>query len=125
MAYQSKEIGFDHADGDKNVLLLADGNVSRGHQGPMTTALGQRGKTGHCPCCVEATYAAVPPIFKRAEYSEEEATGMSIWRKHGPCSVRLFAAAIYAHTSSILPAHWDWAARNLGMEPPPVPRISK
>ena len=46
---------------------------------------------------------------------------MSTWRKSGPWAVRSYDAAIYARLSFALPTRWDWAARNLGMETPPVP----
>ena len=41
MAYLPEEIGFDHADGVKNVLLFAGGHVLRGRQATETTALAE------------------------------------------------------------------------------------
>ena len=122
MAYRPEEIACTHKDGGKRVLLLSGGAVSRGHQASQATAVARRGETGYFPCCSVATHVAVPALFNLGEHSERKAIGMTIWRRRGPWALRSYAAAWYASFYDNLPTHWDWAARNLGMGGPMVPR---
>ena len=45
MTYQSTETSIDHAEEGKHILLLLDGNASRGYHGSEATALALRSKT--------------------------------------------------------------------------------
>ena len=112
MAFRSGQIGFDRVAGEEHMVLLLGGNIRRGCHASKTMASSQSGKTGCGPCCVVATYLAVPPVLEWGDYPEEEAKGMSIWQQQGPWAVRSFAAALYAQGGATLPRNWEFGNGN-------------
>ena len=73
--YQSKEIAFNHREAEKHVWLILEGNASKGNRAPKVSPLTQRGTMGFCPCCVIATYVAVPALFNWGDFLTEKAPG--------------------------------------------------
>ena len=61
-AFQSPEILFAHCDGAKDILVLIEGDVSKGYQAPKN-APEQRAKCGYCPCCSKVTHVLIPPTY--------------------------------------------------------------
>ena len=82
----------------------------------------RRGKTGCCPYSVVATLVAVPALINRGSFSQEKEIRPKIWLRRGPWAARSYAAALFAECARVIPKSRHWAARNLYVKNPNVPR---
>ena len=49
--------------------------------------------------------------------------GTQIWQQHGHWAFRSYAAALYVLYNLTFPDAWFWAAENLEISKPAVPRV--
>ena len=125
MGFQFKEIGFDHADGEQQVLLLLEGKRCKGHRAPKASPLTPWSKTGYCSRCTVSTPVAVRTLYKRGMYSDDKAIGVKMSQHFRPWAGRSCAATLYLQPNDTLPDEWDWAAENLYMSEAAVRRAKQ